>query len=129
MVLRPNGLHHTGVVVLLMPLYVGQLLSSDMIHGKHYGYYSLMEVPTCSSLHQFFLESCRARRILADFFQPLSSSKKIVCKVATLGRLSLLPRILFQFGSYLHTIYAGSKPSANFILMPLECLVFVVTNL
>ena len=113
MALRPNGLHHPGVEVLLMPLSVFQLLSSYRIHRKHYGSYSLMAAPTRIPCHQFFLEFCKAHRILAGFFQPPSSSKKNVCKVTSLGRINLLTGILCQFGAYLHTFYVGFVPPAN----------------
>ena len=117
------------VEVLLMPLFFGQQISSNTIHGKDYGYYSLMEFPTHRTLHQFFLEYFRAHIILVEDFQPLSSSRKASYKVATLGRLSLLPGILFQSGAYLHTFYDGSMPLENSLLIPLECIGLPITNL
>ena len=95
-----------------MPLPFGQLLSSNRIHGKHYGFYFLMAVPTRRPLHQFFLESCKAHRILAEVFHP-PSSKNTIYKVVALVRPSLLLGILYQFGACLHTLYAGSMPSVG----------------
>ena len=88
-----------------------------------------MEAPTRRPLHQFFLEYCKAHKILAGFFQPLSYLKNTVYKVASLGRLSLLPVILYESNTYLHTIYVGYVPPTNSFLMPSECIGFPVTNL
>ena len=112
-----------------MLLYVSQVISLDRIHGKHYGSYSLMVVLTHRPLHQFFLESCNTHRILARVFQPLTSSKNIVCKVASLARLSLLPGIICQSCAQLHTFYVGPRPPINSLLILSECHCFHVTNI
>ena len=52
-----------------------------------------------------------------------------ISKVAALGRLGLLPGILYQYGAYLHTFYVGSVTPTNSHLMPLEFLGFPITNL